>query len=174
MPHRTTSTGKVYFATMSIIDWISVFIRRQYFDLLVENLQYCQNNKGLEIFSYCIMPNHIHLIAAGKHKPLNLILGDFKEYTAKKMIAMIEEDARESRKIWMLRSFNWHGQRKSNNLKYQFWKHGNYPVLLYSHKVFKQKEQYIHDNPVRVGFVSQAEHWVYSSANPESPIDVIR
>ncbi len=119
------------------------------------------------------MPNHLHLIAACLDKELSLILGDFKKYTAKAIIAAMKENKQESRK-WILRTFNWHGKRKSSNLEYQFWKYGSHPIHLYSYPVFLQKERYIHDNPVKVGFVTEAESWYFSSAHPESPIEVIQ
>ena len=53
---------ETYFITLTVVNWIDVFTRRMYRDIVVENLRYCQKNKGLEIFAFVIMTNHIHLI----------------------------------------------------------------------------------------------------------------
>ena len=35
-------------------------------DLLVESLKYCQKEKGLEIYGWVVMSNHVHLISRAK------------------------------------------------------------------------------------------------------------
>ncbi|EPE70061.1 transposase [Pasteurella multocida 1500C] len=56
------------------------------------------------------------------------------------------------------------GKKRVNVQKYQFWQHHNQPIEIYSEKYFDQKLDYIHQNPVVSGFVSQAKDWQYSSA----------
>ena len=53
---------KLYFITLQVVEWVDIFTRQKYRDLIIDNLTYCQKNKGLEIFAYVIMSNHIHLI----------------------------------------------------------------------------------------------------------------
>lgn len=60
---RTASTDELYFVTLTVTDWIDIFTRRIYSDLIIENLTYCQQHKGLNIYAYFIMTNHIHLVA---------------------------------------------------------------------------------------------------------------
>ena len=52
----------------------------------------------------------------------------------------------------------------SNVEKRQFWQHHNKPIELWNPKVINQKLDYIHNNPVEAGFVSEPWYWKYSSA----------
>ena len=79
----------------------------------------------------------------------------------------------ESRRDWMIKAFERAGQYNPLNTNHQFWQNGNFPVLLYNPEVIDQKIDYIHENPVRAGFVGSAREYWYSSANPESPLKVI-
>ncbi len=47
---------------MQVVYWIDVFTRQRYRDILIDSLRYCQKEKGLEVFAYVVMSNHIHLI----------------------------------------------------------------------------------------------------------------
>jgi REP element-mobilizing transposase RayT len=53
-----------YFLTLTVIHWIDLFTRKEYRDVLVDSLKYCQATKGLEIYAWVIMSDHIHLVAA--------------------------------------------------------------------------------------------------------------
>jgi putative transposase len=54
--------SKPYFVTFTIVNWIDVFIRDIYKQIVIESLAYCQQNKGLQVYAYCVMTSHIHLI----------------------------------------------------------------------------------------------------------------
>jgi len=89
---------------------------------------------------------------------------DFKRHTSKKVIETIEGNAQESRKEWLLWLFKQAGKKQGNITNYQFWQHHNKPIELWSDKVIKQKINYIHNNPVESGFVTNPIDWKYSSA----------
>ncbi|MBQ1653463.1 MAG: transposase [Bacteroidales bacterium] len=154
---------ETYFITLTVVNWIDVFTRRMYRDIVVENLRYCQKNKGLEIFAFVIMTNHIHLIVRCQNGNLSSVIRDFKSYIAKRVLETIAECA-ESRREWMLKMFAMSASRNKRNEKYQFWKQDNHPELLYSSRFIDEKVNYIHENPVKAGFVSNAEDYEYSSA----------
>ena len=143
-----------------------------YNDFIIENLSWCQQNKGLRIYAYVIMTNHIHMVANVPEESLGNVLRDFKTYTSKELIKMIRSNMQESRAEWMIRAFEKAGFENPLNKNHQFWQNGNYPVLLYSPAVIDQKIEYIHENPVKAGFVGSAHEFWYSSANPESPLIV--
>jgi putative transposase len=52
----------IYFATFTIVGWIDVFTRKEYKIEIVNSLNYCIENKGLKVYAWCLMSNHIHLI----------------------------------------------------------------------------------------------------------------
>ena len=148
----------IYFISFAVHGWVDVFTRNDYKNILVDNLKYCQEHKGLEIFAWCIMTNHIHLIIrAGGEILLQDILRDYKKFTSKAIIQAIEENIQESRKDWLLQHF-----RTSEGCR--FWRGDNKPIELWSNNVIDQKIDYIHTNPVEEGLVFKPEDYVYSSA----------
>jgi len=155
----------VYFISFAVVEWVDVFIRSEYKDILIDSLHYCQKSKGMEVFAWCIMTNHVHLIfrSANDQKP-ELLIGDFKRFTSKAIVAAIKNNSSESRKEWLLEHFLKAGAMSSNVKQYQFWQHDNKPIELWSNKVFDEKINYIHNNPVEAGLVSYPEDYVYSSA----------
>jgi REP element-mobilizing transposase RayT len=170
---RNASTDELYFVTLTVTNWIDVFTRRLYNDFIIENLTWCQQNKNLNIYAYVIMTNHIHLVANVTGGSLGDVLGHFKTYTSKELFKMITNNSQESRREWILKAFEKAGKYNPLNTNHQFWQNGNYPVVLFTSDVIDQKIDYIHNNPVRAGFVGSAYEFWYSSANPESPLKVI-
>jgi REP element-mobilizing transposase RayT len=148
----------IYFVSFSVVEWIDVFTRDEYKDIFIQSLQHCQKEKGMEIYAWCIIANHIHLIfsSIGKEKP-ELILGGFKQYTSKAIVKAIQESPQESRKEWILKKFEEAGEKSSNVKHYQFWRHDNNPIVLWSNKVIDEKLNYLHNNPVEEGLVFKAE-----------------
>jgi len=141
-----------------------VFSRKEYRDIVIDSVKFCQKEKGLLLHGWCIMSNHVHLIGTAKNEDLSDILLDFKKFTSKKIITAIENSDYESRKNWMLKIFNEQGQGNSRNKNYQFWRQDNQPKELYSPAFVFQKLNYIHNNPVVAGIVERPEHYLYSSA----------
>ena len=162
--YKICDQNGLYYLTFSTVEWIDVFTRKRYKDIVVESLKYCQKEKGLELFSWVLMSNHIHLIARAKENyKLSDILRDFKKHTSKQVIKSIEEEA-ESRKDWLLAEMLKAGTKNKKNSKYQLWRNDNHPIELYSNEVINQKSDYIHNNPVLEGIVAKAEDYLYSSA----------
>ena len=118
----------------------------------------------MEVYAYCFMPSHVHLIFRSNQGDPSGLLRDFKGFTAKMLIKEIEENPQESRKEWLLWMMERAGKKKSNISKRQFWQQHNKPIELWSDKVIKQKIDYIHNNPVEQGFVTDPIEWKYSSA----------
>ena len=172
MPYQKALQGELYFLTMTVVDWIDVFTREIYFQCIIDNLVYCQEHKNLEIFCYVIMTNHIHLIARCQEQALYNILRDFKTYTSKQLFKLIVKNKLESKRRWMEYIFCHHGIDNRLNKWHQFWQNGNHAKVLYRDWFIEQKINYIHQNPVRAGFVNHPENWRYSSASQDSPINV--
>ena len=169
--YKFNDADGVYFISFATVGWIDVFTRRQYKDIVVDSLRYCQNEKGLELFAWCIMSNHLHLIARAKEgQQLQHIIRDLKKYTSKQVLKAIEDNPQESRKEWMLSIFRRAGEYNSNNTHYQFWQQDNRPIVLWSSAVFDQKLDYLHYNPVEAGYVDEPEDYIYSSARDYSGI----
>ncbi len=151
--------------------WLDVFTRRIYQDILVDSLQFCQQNKNFKLYCYCIMPSHVHFIANSENGSLTAVLRSLKSFTAKEIMKAINDNIQESRKELFQHQFTYYG-KKNKNAELQFWKHDNHPFYLYSNEMIDQKFEYIHQNPVEAGFVKEAYEWRLSSANPCSPIKI--
>jgi putative transposase len=154
----------LYFVSFATINWIDVFVRDEYFMALVSSLAWCRKEKGMEIYSWCIMPSHVHLVFRARDANPGELLKSFKTYTSKALQKMIEEHPQESRKEWMLWMMERAGSKNSNVKNRQFWQQHNKPIELWSADVIDQKVDYIHNNPVVAGFVTEGHHWKYSSA----------
>jgi putative transposase len=118
----------------------------------------------MELYGYCLIPNHVHLIFRSSLGDPSGLMRDFKGYTSRKMLKIIEENAQESGKEWMLWMFERAGIKNSNVKHRQFWQQNNMPIEIWSFKVFEQKLNYIHNNSVETGFVVDPIDWKYSSA----------
>ncbi|MDL2144397.1 transposase [Flavobacterium tructae] len=153
-----------HFITSTVVDWIDIFTRQVYRDIVIESLEYCIENKGMILYGYVIMSNHIHLIIQSKHGKLSDLLRDFKKFTAKNILEKIQ-NIPESRREWMLERFKLATHSHSRNKEYQFWQYGNHAEEIYSNEFMWSKLDYIHLNPVRGGIVAKASDYIYSSAS---------
>lgn len=115
----------IHFVTFTVNQWVDVFTRNDYKNIIIDSLQFCQNEKGLEVYSWVIMTNHIHLIIRSEHGNLSDIIRDFKKYTANQIIKAIESNPLEGRKRWLL----W--LLKKNDL-ISFWRPGYHGEEIYS------------------------------------------
>lgn len=162
--YKIRDDTKLYFITTTIVNWIDVFTRRQYKEIVMDSLRYCIREKGLEVYAYCLMTNHMHLIVGTNKNPIDTIVRDLKRHTAKALYEAIDQDAMESRRDWLVWFFQRAGQKNSNNNEYQIWQQGFHPIELSSKDVIDQKVEYIHQNPVVSGVVDEPAHYLYSSA----------
>lgn len=153
-----------HFITATVVDWIDVFTRKGYRDEVIKCFEYCIKNKGMIIYGYVIMSNHIHMVVQSKDGKLSDLIRDFKKYTATTILNKIQSEP-ESRREWMLERFKLATQSHSRNKNYQFWQYGNHPEEIYTNKFMWSKLDYIHLNPVRAGLVEKASHYIYSSAS---------
>lgn len=169
-PYSMTNPEGVYFVTFSVVFWLDVFVRECYKSIFVESLNFCVQNKGLRVHGWCLMTSHVHLIiSAAEPVKANLsdILRDLKKFTATQIIRKIETGT-ESRREWLLDKFKFAASQNSRNSHYQFWQQNNHAEELISNLFMQQKLDYIHQNPVKEGWVAEAQHFVYSSARDYS------
>ena len=131
---------------------------------MLNSWKYCRENKGLEIYAWCIMTSHINMIVGTQGNKLEDIMRDMKRHTAIGLRKAIEDHPGESRKDWLLWMMKRAGEKNGQNLKFQLWQQDNHPLALYDIKMLHQKMDYIHNNPVVAGIVKKPEDYLYSSA----------
>lgn len=162
--YKFKNQQQAYFVSFATVHWIDVFIRSIYCDRVVDSIKYCQNEKGLIVYAWYIMPSHIHMIIGTKHQPIQNILRDLKSFTSRKIKQEIMTYPKESRREWLLYMFKYAGKANGNNNEWQLWQQHNHPIELSNNKIIDQKLEYLHYNPVVAGYVESPEHWLYSSA----------
>ncbi len=158
--------GYLYYFTLTVVDWVDVFTRPAYRHIIIDALKHCQQHKGLELYAWCLMSNHLHLIAAAKENHhLSNILRDFKKHTSRTIVEAILNHENESRRQWMLHRFAFAGAVDPKVTNFKFWQDGNEAKEITSNNFLQQKLDYIHQNPVRAEIVAEPEHYLYSSAS---------
>ena len=83
--YKFLDQSKIYFVSFAVINWIDLFIRNQYKNIVLDSLSFCQQNKGLELFAWCVMTSHLHLIMGTRKQNMEDILRDFKSYTSRQL-----------------------------------------------------------------------------------------
>jgi len=125
---------------------------------------FARKRKVLRYSGWVIMPSHAHMIISSIKNDLEEIVRDMKSHTSTTLKKQIKTNAEESRRNWMIWMMERAGRKNGNNEEWQFWQQHNQPVQLFNLEMFYQKLTYIHENPVKAGFVEKAEEWLYSSA----------
>jgi REP element-mobilizing transposase RayT len=154
----------LYFVTYTVINWIDIFTRDIYRNVLLDSWNYCIKNKGLKIHAWCIMTNHVHMIISSDGEELSNIMRDMKSFTSTTLKRIIADNSQESRENRILKMMKDVGSKNKNNNGFQFWQQHNHPILLDTNYILDQKLDYIHNNPVKTGFVDEPESYLYSSA----------
>nr|VFJ53766.1 MAG: hypothetical protein BECKFW1821A_GA0114235_104411 [Candidatus Kentron sp. FW]VFJ58537.1 MAG: hypothetical protein BECKFW1821B_GA0114236_104210 [Candidatus Kentron sp. FW] len=156
--YRILEAHKPHFMTATVNNWLPLFTRPQTAEILLDSWRFLQREGKFTLFGYVILENHLHLIAASPELAANM--QRFKSWTAKRLIAYLEE-TRSRHMLELLTHFKRPNKTRS---VYQVWEEGNHPQFIESEEVMRQKLAYIHDNPVKRGYVDLPEHWRYSSA----------
>jgi len=144
----------IYFLTLTVKNWYYVLDRYQRWNILADSLMYLKKNKGLKLFGFVFMINHIHLVVYSQD--IISFLRDFKGFTSKEIFKNIQETEPTLLKLFL-----------NENRQFEFWAKTNMPKMVESESFYTQKIRYIHENPIKRNYVAKEEHWYWSSANPE-------
>lgn len=159
---------RCYFLTLNVVDWVDVFIRPVYKNVIVDSLNYFTEKKGLVIHAWCLMSNHLHLLAYTKQDyDWPNICRELKRFTTQEVLATLSnEQEPDCRRQWMMERFESPVNVTRQLAKYHFWQDGFHPELckLNDPATVLQKIEYIHQNPVRALIVDKPESYIYSSA----------
>lgn len=161
--YQINDQARPHYLTLQVVEWVDIFTRKIYRDIIVDALNYCIQHKGLTVYGYVVMSNHIHLIVQSRNEDLSGTLRDFKSFTSKELLKAIGTE-NESREKWMLSIFKHAAIQHKRNSEYQLWTHENHAMEIFSYNFFENKLDYIHANPVRAGLVENPQEYIYSSA----------
>lgn len=146
------------FLTCTVLEWLPLFSRLALVDILLDCRRYQQAHQGLRLYGYVVLENHLHFIAQASD--LSQCVSSFKSFTARQIIDQLEARGAES----LLERLHFAKRAHKLDRAYQLWQEGSHAELLCSPAVMREKLDYIHHNPLKRGYVDQAEHWRYSSA----------
>jgi REP element-mobilizing transposase RayT len=159
--YRIADDVGVYFVTMSLVDWLPVFVSEGACRILTESLNFCHERKGLRINAYVIMPSHFHGIVFLRQfdpQALKAALTAFRKFTGRRLIEYCANQ--------MPRCFDEVFVASSGaDRERRFWQATLHPERIETEAFYRQKLDYLHDNPCRKGLVTRPEHWRFSSAS---------
>ncbi len=156
--YKICEAGHPHFLTCTVVGWVPIFTRPETVQILPDSWRFLQDHDRLVLFGYVILENHLHWIASGED--LAEAIGDFKSFTARQIIDLLE--ARKVRTILEQLKY-WKAKHKIDR-RYQLWQEGSHPQMIQNHEMMRQKLDYIHNNPVERGYVDDPVHWRHSSA----------
>jgi len=127
-------------------------------EIILDLLKYLQERKKAKLYAYVVMKNHLHCIVLSDE--LNNVIRSFKPYTTRAIIDYFKEHNNDD----ILDKLRQNKLRYKTASEYQVWQEGSHPEEITTDEMMHQKVEYIHNNPVRSGFVKESSHWPYSSA----------
>ena len=161
-----------HFITCTVLHWIPLFTRQESVDILFESFGYLQKNDNFKLFAYVILENHLHMIATSDD--ISQSIKKFKSYTAKALLELLQLNRVQT----ILDQLAFYKKAHKTKTSYQVWQEGSAFKLIQSEAMMIERINYIHNNPLKRGYVDEAAHWRYSSArnyvNKEGLIDVAR
>lgn len=149
-----------YYLTLTVRRWYYLFDRYPRWEILADSIRYCQQHKSLELNGYVFMLNHIHLIVTSPD--IAGFLRDFKRHTSAKLRENLQATEPSVLKLFL-----------DDEGTYALWQGDNDPKKWKLQKFYRQKLNYIHENPVRKAYVASPEHWLWSSANPATSLAIM-
>ena len=147
-----------YFLTCTIVGWLPIFTRPETVQIVYDSWRFLQDSGRLTIHGYVILENHLHLVASSP--AISKEIGDFKSFTARRIIDYLEARNVQTLLKW-LRLLK---ARHKHDSDYQVWQEGSHPQQIKNEEMMLQKLEYIHGNPVKRGYVDEPTHWRHSSA----------
>ena len=156
--YRIWEQQQPHFLTCTVVAWLPVFTRPDTVQIVLDCWRFLGQQKRLTLFGYVILENHLHCIASAPE--LSKELKAFKSFTARRVLDLLE-----ARGVWvLLDQLAYHKARRKVESRYQLWQEGSHPQLIQDEEMMRQKLEYIHNNPVKRGYVDEPAHWRYSSA----------
>jgi len=166
--YRINDPHASHFITSTIVEWLPVFTTAGCCDVLVRSLEHCRKEKDLRIHGWVIMDNHFHAVISGPE--LADTIRDMKRFTSRALL----DQLREERRAWLLNQLAYYrAAHKKGDTEHQVWQEGVHPQAIAGDEMMLQKLEYLHNNPVKRGWVDSPEHRRYSSAHEWLPGAVV-
>ena len=150
LPHNP-----VFFITACTHKRKRLLANKSVHDAFVSFSMRAYSDHNVAIGRYVIMPDHIHLFVCGPDDfELGRWVGALKQQLQKAIIG------RNTQKLYATASPT--GRRLQSAIKSPVWQRGFFDHVLRNEESYGQKWNYVRDNPVRAGFVTNAEDWPFA------------
>ncbi len=156
--YRIFEQAPPYFVTCTVVAWLPIFANPWAVEIVLGSWRFLQRERGVRLFGYVIMENHLHWIAAAQELPAQL--GRFKSYTARRIIDELVGRGFSS----LLDELRYHKLPHKADQEHQLWQEGSHPEQIQNTAMMRQKLEYMHNNPLRRAYVDDPVHWRCSSA----------
>ncbi|MES9880252.1 MAG: transposase [Sedimenticola sp.] len=153
-----TEADKPHFLTCTVQEWLPLFTRPDSVEIILDSWRHLQQHEGFKLYGYVILENHLHFVAQAPR--LDKCVSSFKSFTARQLLNYLEANHVNR----LLERLRFACKAHKHDRQYQLWQEGSHAELVFSEKMMREKLEYIHNNPVKRGYVEMPEHWRYSSA----------
>ncbi|MCX6072911.1 MAG: transposase [Campylobacterales bacterium] len=133
--------------------------------IVLDSLKYLQKSDNLKIYAYVILENHLHLIASSDD--ISKSMQKFKSFTAKEILYYLQKQNAKT----ILDQLAFYKKAHKIETSYQLWQEGIQPKCIQNEAMMIERVNYIHQNPLKRGYVDEAKHWRYSSARDYEEIE---
>ena len=155
-------TNYAYFVTCSVVDWLPLFDKASYRQIILDSLAYLREHKSTQLNAFVVMSTHMHAVLWPKNGvDVSDVLRDFKRHTSR---SISREAVQQGHNDYLQAFAAARSSFRIGRADYQVWQESSHPEAIYDDDFARQKIEYIHNNPVKSGLVSKAEDWLYSSA----------
>jgi REP element-mobilizing transposase RayT len=79
--YKFVNADGIYFVTATVVDWVDVFTRDEYRNILMDSFRFCQEKQGLQIYGWVLMTNHVHIICSTTDKSgIAMVIKNIKSF----------------------------------------------------------------------------------------------
>jgi putative transposase len=156
--YKVLPNADTYFATCAAVNWLPLFSRTELAQIVLDSMKFMHENKRMVLHAYVVMENHLHIV--GSSDDFSGAMKNFKSFTARSIVDFLCENGPS----FFLEQLRFFRKEHKKNQDYQVWQEGFHPQAILNDAMLKEKIEYIHNNPVKRGYVEYPEHWRYCSA----------
>lgn len=136
-PELYTHANRVYFITTRAYKHQLPFVREDLNKMIIETLRKEQDRQKFYIFTYCLMPDHLHFLLS-------------PQYDGQSVLTFTDQyKGKTTNYSWKLGSCG------------KLWQQRYYDHIIRTEESLHEVAQYIMNNPVRKNLVEQAEDWLW-------------
>ncbi len=156
--YRVYEPTHPHFVTCTVLHWLPIFTRPESVQIIIDSLKFLQQKDNLKLYAYVILENHLHMVV--QSDDIEKSMKSFKQYTAKALLELLKKENVKT----ILDQLQFYKKAHHKATTYQIWEEGYQPKLMQTDAMMISKIKYIHQNPLKRGYVDDATHWRYSSA----------